>query len=810
MVSVVWLVLGVLIVAVKADDKPCTVHGKGKYFDLTALKSSKDYHVTGTDDDLFPINMCQGVRTETYGIKDGAIKDEEVAAFIRRDHGDFVLGKVNTTLGIYDGRPRLVLSEGSKCKSSNGDALDIRASTIVDFVCDPGVFGPGQPRLVAQLPPGKADAACAFVIEWKTHYACPIGEGGFIWNLFVFLAVAFLSLLAAYTVLGTLYNRYVLQLRGFDQIPQFSLESMKYHTSEAIDWLKDIAATLDIPGNHPYERARNPPNPQSRRHGGMAVETVSNLITQELKALGPLLRLPAGKDVDADELTGLGLAEMRDIMKAKAPVFWKILNDVLTIDTAAESKDPDQIIITIISVAAYHRSHHSNRLQKLLAVYLKFRGVSAKGFDTLHALGLVMSHKWACELVGSMSEQALKEVIELIELFPWVASYDNVNIPFRVFSQRLENQKDAGAGTAATIYIKRDAEQLSEHINSLLKEQRNEGIKDPLTEETILELERGSYPLIQNAMEYIVLRMLLDSPEFDLASYEHRSSPYLNRPPALDALPTGPEHATLQYLLGTVDIPEASYEDNSRLVDEWFRQLGFDTKEKRVKLAMQKIVTWVGDQLTVDRLRHLFTRRADDDNSFERMDYSVFIFGWLHLQMALVNSIHKQYFGTTHGRGLRQAFELLNKKKLNTPRTQGPFHHDVVEAVYTVLEAHIREDWLRVGNVESLSELRNCDASRLKELAAELVETGASSAAMDRISRSDHPDELRKQIIMFCRDSLQYVVLDEAIKEGDVGMMEAMLPTLFFRFVGGGNSKYATEVLELMQGLYKEWPEEVA
>ncbi|KAJ3550907.1 hypothetical protein NMY22_g136 [Coprinellus aureogranulatus] len=267
MVSVVWLVLGALIVSVKADDKPCTVHGKGKYFDLTALKSSKDYHVTGTDDDLFPINMCQGVRTETYGIKDGAIKDEEVAAFIRRDHGDFVLGKVNTTLSIYDGRPRLVLSEGSKCKSSNGDTLDIRASTIVDFVCDPGVFGPGQPRLVAQLPPGKADAACAFVIEWKTHYACPIGEGGFIWNLFVFLAVTFLSLLAAYTVLGTLYNRYVLQLRGFDQIPQFSLESMKYHTFEAIDWLKDIAATLDIPGNHPYERARNPrtPNPVSHQ-----------------------------------------------------------------------------------------------------------------------------------------------------------------------------------------------------------------------------------------------------------------------------------------------------------------------------------------------------------------------------------------------------------------------------------------------------------------------------------------------------------------------------------------------------------------
>lgn len=48
----------------------------------------------------------------------------------------------------------------------------------------------------------------------------------------------------AYTILGTLYNRYVLQLRGYDQIPQFSLESMKYHAREAIDWFKDIMTIM--------------------------------------------------------------------------------------------------------------------------------------------------------------------------------------------------------------------------------------------------------------------------------------------------------------------------------------------------------------------------------------------------------------------------------------------------------------------------------------------------------------------------------------------------------------------------------------
>ena len=53
----------------------------------------------------------------------------------------------------------------------------------------------------------------------------------------------------AYAVLGTLYNRYVLQLRGVDQIPQFSIESMRYHGSEAWDWIIDIVSGLNIGGH---------------------------------------------------------------------------------------------------------------------------------------------------------------------------------------------------------------------------------------------------------------------------------------------------------------------------------------------------------------------------------------------------------------------------------------------------------------------------------------------------------------------------------------------------------------------------------
>ncbi|KAF8886746.1 hypothetical protein BD779DRAFT_1471007 [Infundibulicybe gibba] len=72
---------------------------------------------------------------------------------------------------------------------------------------------------------------------------------------------------------------------------------------------------------------------------------------------------------------------------------------------------------------------------------------------------------------------------------------------------------------------------------------------------------------------------------------------------------------------------------------------------------------------------------------------------------------------------------------------------------------------------------------------------------------TDERDEVLQQWTMWNCDVLPYLELRDAIKIGDVGRMEDLLPTLLFRFAGGGNSKYAIEILELLQGLYREWPD---
>jgi hypothetical protein len=172
----------------------------------------------------------------------------------------------------------------------------------------------------------------------------------------------------------------------------------------------------------------------------------------------------------------------------------------------------------------YSRSHHHNKLQKLFGIYFKFRGLLAKGFDTLHSLALTMSHKWTGNTVARISRTAMEEVRSQIEHFPWILSYDNVQIPFCVFSQRLDNQGEFGNGTAATVYINRKATPLPSTANHNLQEKHREGQKNPLDMLDIMDLAAESHPRLQRHIVYQVLRFLLEAPEFNRATYRNKDS----------------------------------------------------------------------------------------------------------------------------------------------------------------------------------------------------------------------------------------------------------------------------------------------
>ncbi|KAJ7437506.1 hypothetical protein FB451DRAFT_1451536 [Mycena latifolia] len=553
-------------------------------------------------------------------------------------------------------------------------------------------------------------------------------------------------------------------------------------------------------------RWHKPPRPaKSKKHrpkGATAVmerfalECSQGILERELELLAHLFDSPAGEDITEEQLTGLSFPATVKEAKKIAPNLFAALFRLARTEGQQERNPANKNglagkldRIFVIAIFSYTRTHHRGRLQKLFAIYFKFRGLSAKGFDTLHAIGLTMSNKWTGNAVDRISAESMKEMRRLMDLFPWLMSYDNALVAFRVFAQRVDRKTLNGNGTAGTVYIKRSAKPLPKEINRMLQEFRKEGMKNPLTGVDIFKISLLADTRRVPHIKFLILHYLFESPEFDFANYDGKDHPLLQKPPAIQQLPVGKDHVVLQYLLGMLDIPETSYEDNARIILEWLKQLHYHLPDAQKKLGLEQLMAWVGDQLTIDRLRNLYRFRAEDDNSFERLD-------WLHL-------------GTAKGRGLSAAFDVLNRKGLQTSHTQGAFFHDLNEVLHFIAEAQIREVWLQVGKATDLAELRQKTPEDLYKLAEQIVADHASSGAIVRMKLKPRSDELKLQSIMFLRDVLPYILPRSAVKHGDVGIMEDMIPLMLFRFIGGKNSHYAGEMLELLQGLNREWPPEL-
>lgn len=423
---------------------------------------------------------------------------------------------------------------------------------------------------------------------------------------------------------------------------------------------------------------------------------------------------------------------------------------------------------------------------------------------------MTTSQKWAFAGINDLVYSAQQEYTNDVRTRQFIISHDNVNIPFRVFEPSANRQSHFDSGTAATLYTFPQTEGVSLDA-AALRESRKSGRGHPINGGTVLTINSDANLRIKPQFIHRILQFLLEAPEFKIDSYEHRDSSILKPPPAVNQLPWGESHKTTQYMLPTAHIDESTYEGNDEIVAAVLTRLGFGGADEQKRIGLEHIVVWVGDQLTVSRLRGLQGLRSHDWNSFERMEWMIPMFGWFHLQMAFANSLHAQYYGSKATLGFSHAFDILQRKGLHTTSTQGTFHHIFEEALFIVGVARFRDLWRVVTGVEDLGELRKKNAAELYDLATKIWESFASTAAMVRLRQSDDEDadELLPITIRFNRDLLDYFELDEAMRAGDVGRMEDMLPRLLFRFVGGGNNKYAIEILELLQGLHREWTEEV-
>lgn len=468
------------------------------------------------------------------------------------------------------------------------------------------------------------------------------------------------------------------------------------------------------------------------------------------------------------------------------------------------------MILMMVAGASYSRSHHRCKIQKLNSIYLKSSGTAAKAIETFNAYGLAMSHTWAYRGVESLARTSRISLLKDIKTFQFRASHDNLNMKHITYEQRVNNPNRFDSGTAATIYVIEDPKAIVPDSRAY-HERWAVHCKTPISYKDILVLEKAAEPRLRNQHIFMILKVLLDSPAFDINNYEHKDNTLLSPLSPVSQLPTGPEYAICQYMLDTIHVEEASYDGNERCLAEWFRQLKILLDSNKQDVSLNRLIVWIGDQLTISRIRGLKKLHGFDDNAWERLEHIVEQFGWLHAQFAEEHSIHKQYYGTSSSFGLKHAFNLLKYKGLGDPSISGPFHQRLQDSLYTVADARFRDLWRQVGKVETISDLKTKSPTQLLDMAADIFDNYASSGALlkHRTRSEGNQDELLDQSIQFNRDILNYLDMDNAMRTGDVGRMENLLPRLLYRFVGGASSNYTTELLELLQGLHQEWTPEL-
>ncbi|KAJ8454311.1 hypothetical protein ONZ45_g19356 [Pleurotus djamor] len=542
-------------------------------------------------------------------------------------------------------------------------------------------------------------------------------------------------------------------------------------------------------------------------------EYVRGKIDEEMEETVPIFTADP-KDVTEASLTNIKYTDMIDEAKRGAPFIWDLLTRLTT--TARQRKEnkverSELIGLNMLSQAHYSRSQRCAKLPKLHAIYLRANGMAARGFDFIHLLGICMSHRWTIDAYRELASQKMEEAKEVARGPRWIISHDNVNIPMRVFSQRLHNQNHFYSATAMTLWtLPEGVTPLSDNVRRDLEARRAQNSGEMFDINSVVIMDDAKRNRIRAQYINHILHFLLDHPKFK--SYEHKSHDALKEPPPVEQLPTGSEWRTTQHILRTCDIEEATYEGTDKVVTEAFRQLGLDSEEEKKKTSTTRVIPWLGDQLSVSRLRGLFRLHGEDLNGLERFDFSLPTFGWFHLMMAYGNSLHDQYLGTAGGVGnLRHAFDLLQRKGLVTQSTKGPFWHHLDEALYHTGEAHFLALWLHVGKVESIPELLTRSPEDLYQMAETIHDLYASQQALKEIGEKPlkDQDQVLLQAIRFNSDILGYFEIRSGSRRGDVGRLEDLLPTLLCRFSGGGNSNYAIELLELFQGMKQEWPPEI-
>ncbi|KEP46942.1 hypothetical protein V565_174490 [Rhizoctonia solani 123E] len=482
----------------------------------------------------------------------------------------------------------------------------------------------------------------------------------------------------------------------------------------------------------------------------------------------------------------------------------------------SNGSNADFFITMIICCMAYQLSSYNNAMQRLLGYYFHAKHVPKAVIGLLAKMNLSMSYSSITSTLANLSKSILQAMREAVAKFPVIFVHDNIRIKQAVRSQRHNNQTVTDNGTAMTVIIMpesaRPAWEDPEAVRALrnhIEAQRALGRPLRVTFSDLQHPNRQARVLTHKLFH--LFDILCAIPGFK--DIKILSSSLLQRPSGFHELK---EFITRQFMLGTRPFDESSYVGSIMVIQDFLRQVGLDYGDPLVRLTLERIIPWIGDELTVRRLEMLQWQRQEESNGYDRLDPFIFIFGWFHTLMCLASSMFENHRGTKAGVGFAHSVLVLGRIGFSmNMRQQRPDYHTVKEFLMHEFEARVRGLWLWATGTTTLDELKTWieDPDRTvediitvgKRIQRERVSRQAVSLyEMEMDDSPEDADPVFLSTLIQTRDMELFWDLRHAVKHGLVGHMEDLIPELLMFFTGGRNGNYAKQMYRILQVLKHE------
>jgi hypothetical protein len=391
-------------------------------------------------------------------------------------------------------------------------------------------------------------------------------------------------------------------------------------------------------------------------------------------------------------------------------------------------------------------------------------------------------------------------------------------------------------GTCATIFPLFDTQP-----DDLRYEKLDEGVMNapPLTVENIL-LTEAETDMWTECMVHTILRIIINhgGPSFERWRNDLKKA----QPITQDKIPV---HKTSLHPLPAMEIEEASIIGNVHVVEAIDKELGLDQDNPEY---MKFVKILAGDQLTIARQRAIQNIRVGHEDGAHAWKQVVLMPGLFHGKIADCHGVLETHFGKPNA-GTRSpaslAFHNTQLNRLPIVLSSLPSFRTCRDLIMISLYARVLHCLLLVSDKPSLQDYsasvqswstirhhaeliykRYANADRVQELREPRIpeerrraaerEAAKKAAKKTGTTVPDRPTEHVKKgdmvfenASLFFRDALISRELTDAVKCGDSGRIISVIKVWALAFRGNGRTKYAHEMLHLLQNLVNVWCNEL-